>query len=137
MNFYYIFLLFLVPFIFQQANAQIGINVTQSDPCFLNYTAGVDMWRNCGFGTDFMKAALLPFEWVTGGLFSIIIVVVLCIMTYVKYHTIIYPITIGLVMLPISWFVLPDQFITFGFLALIIGIAATIWSVVVQRTNSN
>lgn len=135
----YLFLFGLVvfPFLIDTVSAQTIINVTSTEPCFLNYTAGVDMWENCGFREDFMAAAIRPFEWVTGGLFSMIVVIVIIIMTYMKYHTIIYPITIGIVMLPISWFLFPNLFIVYGILMAVIGIAAVIWSIIVQRTNSN
>jgi len=46
--------------------AQIVIPINQTEPCFLNYTAGINMWRNCGYDVDYIDAALLPFEWVTG-----------------------------------------------------------------------
>ena len=133
----YLLLLLIIPFLIGEANAQTIINVSSSDPCFLNYTAGAQMWHNCGFDTDFMKAVLLPWEYITGGLFSLFVVIILIIITYVKYHTIIYPITIGIVMLPISWFLFPDLFIIYGIIMAGIGIAAVIWSIVVQRTNTN
>ena len=34
------------------------LNGTQ--PCFLNYTAGIDIWSNCGMGTDYLKAVVSP-----------------------------------------------------------------------------
>lgn len=136
MKFLILLSILIIPFLINEAYGQTIINVTASQPCFLNYTAGLDMWSNCGFQDDFLAAVILPFEWVTGGLFSMIVVVILIIMTYVKYHTVIYPIAIGIAMLPISWFLFPDLFIVYGILMAGIGIAAVIWSIVVQRTNS-
>ncbi len=137
MKFLILLSVLVIPFLINDAYGQTVINVTATDPCFLNYTAGVDMFRNCGFQTDFIKAALAPFEWVTGGLFSMVIVVVLVIMTYMKYHTIIYPIAIGIAFLPMSWFLFPDLFLSYAIVMAGIGIAAVIWSIVVQRTNQN
>lgn len=137
MKFLILLSLLIIPFLINDAYGQTVINVTATEPCFLNYTAGVDMWENCGFREDFIKAALTPFEWVTGGLFSMIIVVILVIMTYMKYHTVIYPIAIGIAFLPMSYFLFPDLFISYAIIMAGIGIAAVIWSIVVQRTNSN
>lgn len=117
------------------AFAQTTINVTETQPCFLNYTAGVDMWENCGFEDDYLAAALLPFEWVTGGLFSIIIVAILIMMSYIKYHNIIYPIMIGIIMLPISYFAFPPQFVSFAIILAFVGIGSLIWYILVRQTK--
>ncbi len=122
-------------FIIQSAFAQTEINVTATPPCFLNYSAGVDMWTNCGFEDDFIAAALLPFEWVTGGIFSMIIVVILIFMTYMKYRTVIYPIAIGIIFLPISYFQFPDVFLSFALIMTGLGIAAMIYTALVIRTK--
>ena len=128
MNPLFFILIGLIVFSFVNvANAQTIINVTSSTPCFLNYTAGYQMWQNCGFGTDPIKAAVAPFEWVTGGLFSMIVVAVLCIMTYVKYHTVIYPIIIGIMFLPTSFFLFPQVFLAFSTIMMAVGIGSIIW----------
>ena len=88
------------PFIIDQAYAQTVIDVGETQPCFMNYTAGSQMWKNCDFQGDPVGATMLGFEWVTGGLFSMIVVALIVIMVYIKYHTVIYPIAIGIIMLP-------------------------------------
>lgn len=137
MKCFYLLLIGIIisPFFINDANAQTIINVTTSTPCFFNYTAGVHMWENCGFRTDFVKATLAPFEWVTGGLFSMLIVIILVIMTYVKYHTVIYPIMIGIIMLPISYFLIPQQFLSFAFIAAGIGLGSIILKAVIWNTR--
>jgi len=129
-------LIFFSPtFIIGFAFAQTEINVTSTTPCFLNYTAGIDMWENCGFNEDFIAATLLPFEWVTGGIFSMIIVVILIFMTYMKYRTVIYPVAIGIIFLPISYFQFPDIFLSYALVLTGIGIAAMIYTALVIRTK--
>ena len=71
----------------------IEVNVTQ--PCFLNYSAGYDMWRNCGASDDYIAFSLVGWEWVTGGYFSLIFVGLFSLMSYQKYHKAIYPMMIG------------------------------------------
>ena len=122
-------------FAIDHAFAQTEINVTQSNPCFLNYTAGVQMWENCGYKEDWLSAIILPFEWVTGGLFSMIIVSVLIIMTYMKYNSIIYPIGIGIVFLPMSFFLFPEWFVTVGVIFAFLGVGALIWYIFVRQTK--
>ena len=88
------------PIVLDQAYAQTVIEVGETEPCFMNYTAGANMWKNCNFQGDPVGAAMLGFEWVTGGLFSMIIVALIVIMVYIKYHQILYPIAIGIIMIP-------------------------------------
>jgi len=135
-NIILIAILFVSPMIIDSAFGQVAINVTDAgDPCFLNYTAGVDMWTNCGYDTDFIGATLLPFEWVTGGIFSMIIVIVLIIMSYIKYRSVIYPVAIGIMFLPISWFVFPDIFFSFALILAGVAIAGLIVTALILRTK--
>jgi len=131
----FIFLSINPIFIIDFAFAQIEINITSTEPCFLNYTAGADMWKNCGYDEDFIAATLLPFEWVTGGIFSMIIVVVLIFMTYMKYRTVIYPIAIGIIFLPISYFQFPDVFVSYALVLTGLGVGAMIYTALVIRTK--
>jgi hypothetical protein len=119
------------------AFAQTQINVTSGggDPCFLNYTAGVHMWENCGVEQDWVAMTLLPFQWVTGGIFSIIIVSVIIFMVYMKYETAIYPLAIGIIMLPLSYFAFPDQFIIFAIVLAFIAVGSYIWYILIRQTK--
>jgi len=128
-------ILFITPMIFDNAFGQTQVNVTAPTICFLNYTAGVDMWRNCGFEDDFIAASLLPFEWVTGGIFSMIIVIIIIIMSYIKYRSVIYPVAIGIMFLPISWFVFPDIFLSFALILAGVAIAGLIVTALILRTK--
>lgn len=97
------------------------IIVNSTSPCFLNQTVGVNIWQNCGVGQDWLKGFLLPWEWITGGYFSMIVVAVLILTTYIKYQKALYPMIIGIVFLPISYFVFPQLFIIW---AVIVGVGA-------------
>jgi len=123
------------PIIFDQAYAQTVIEVGDTEPCFMNYTAGANMWKNCNFQGDPVGAAMLGFEWVTGGLFSMIIVALIVIMVYIKYHTILYPIAIGIVMLPTSYFLFPDMFLSYALIMAGIGITSAIYILLVKATR--
>jgi hypothetical protein len=120
---------FLLPIFYQI------IQVNNTVPCIFNQTAGWHMLQNCGFGRDFIKASLLPWEWVTGGWFSFIVVSIFILMVYIKYHKAIYPILIGVVFLPISFFMFPEQFFTFAILFAFIAIGITIWFIFIKQTN--
>ena len=97
------------------------ITVNSTAPCFFNYTSGVNIWQNCGVGKDWLQAFLLPWNWVTGGYFSMIVVAVLILTTYIKYQKAIYPMIIGIVFLPISYFVFPNLFLIW---AIVVGVGA-------------
>jgi hypothetical protein len=133
-------LLFIVTIIFvggvSSVYAQTEINVTSSTPCFLNYTAGVDMWEECGFQDDYISSTLVGFEWVMGGNFSMVIVGVIVLMTYIKYHTVIYPIAIGIIFLPVAWFLFPEVFISVTIIMAGVGIATGIWWAYTRQTQT-
>lgn len=93
------------------------------------------MLQNCGFGRDYIKASLLPWEWVTGGWFSFVIVSIFILATYIKYHKAIYPILIGIVFLPISFFVFPSQFLIFAIIFAFMAIGITMWFIFVKQST--
>ena len=134
---YVLLVITILPLFVTEAFAQEEINITEATPCFMNYTAkGIELWQNCGFETDYMGAVTVPFEWVTGGMFSMFIVIVLIGMTWFKYKTPLYPIAIGIVMMPMSFFLFPDEFTSFAFLLMGVGVGAIIWFIVVQKTRA-
>ena len=128
--------MFSSPFIIDQAYGQTNIEVGETMPCFMNYTAGVEMWKNCNFDGDPLGATLLGFEWVSGGLFSMIVVALIVVMVYIKYHTVIYPIAIGIVMLPTSYFLFPNAFLSYAFVVGAVGIAGMIWALYIIATRN-
>ena len=87
-----LFLLMTSPFLLssgQEAYAQSTLNVTASQPCFLNYTAnGLEMMQQCGLDEDYLRATTVGFDWVTGGLWPLIVVTVLIVMTYLNTKTV-------------------------------------------------
>ena len=117
------------------AYGQEVITVNETTPCFLNYTAGVEIWDNCGFDEDYLSAAILPFEYITGGYFSMIIVSVLLGAIYITYKEAIYPIMIGIVFLPISFFLFPETFIVWSVIMAFLGLGILVWYVYVKQTK--
>lgn len=115
--------------------AQEVITVNQTEPCFLNYTAGVQMWRNCGYSEDYISAALAPWEWITGGNFSLVIVSIFVLFSYIKYHKIVYPIMIGVMFLPISYFVFPAEFLSFAIILTFLGLGILVWYTFIKQTK--
>jgi len=111
------------------------IQVNQTDPCFMNLTAGADMWENCGYGEDYLQAMLLPWEWITGGYFSMIFVSLLITVTYIKYHKAIYPLIIGFIFLPLSYYLFPQQFLNIAFIVIGIIFGIFIFTILLRRTK--
>lgn len=111
------------------------IHINATTPCFLNSTAGPDMWQNCGAGTDYLKFALLPWQWVTGGYFSMILAAVLILAVYIKYHKIVYPILIGIAFLPISYALFPAQFINFAMIIAFLGTGLLLVHAFISQTT--
>lgn len=127
-------MLWLAMFILEAVSFQV-IQVNETAPCFLNYSAGADIFRNCGMGDDFLEASLLGWEWITGGYFSMILVSLFVMISYVKYHKAIYPMTIGILFLPVAWFLFPDTFFTFAMLLTGVGIAIFVYYAFMRQTK--
>ena len=112
------------------------ITVNQTEACFMNFTAGHRMWEQCGIREDFLQFALLPWEWATGGNFSMILVSVMVLFSYIKYHKVLYPVMIGVLFLPVTFFVFPDTFLSYAFIlgfGLVGGIV--VWYVITHQTK--
>ena len=112
------------------------IQVNQTTPCFLNQSAsGIQILRNCGLGTDYLKAMTLGFDWVTGGYFSLILVSLFVMMTYIKYHKPMYPILIGLLYIPVAYTILPTEFLIYALILTGATIAIMVVVVFVKQTK--
>lgn len=111
------------------------ITINQTEPCFFNQTAGVQIWKNCGVGDDYLDAFLMGWEWVTGGFFSLIIVSIIVLMSYIKYHKVVYPITVGIIFLPVSFFIFPEVFLSFALLMTGIAFGILIWYAFIKQTK--
>jgi len=115
--------------------AQTTVDVGEITPCFMDYTSS-NMWDDCGMEDDFIKATLMPFEWILGGYFSLVVVSILIIITYIKYQSAIYPLMIGIIMLPISYFAFPGMMIGYGIILGAVGITAVIKEIVFDRMRN-
>lgn len=111
------------------------INVNTTSSCFFNYTAGFQLWHNCGFDKDYIKASLGPWQWITGGYFSMIFVSILIGAVYLKYHKAVYVLAIGSIFLPISYGVFPEVFLAWAIVMSGIFIGVISWYIYVSQTN--
>ena len=123
----------MLPLFLQNIIFQI-IQVNSTVPCFQNATAGFQLFTNC-MGKDYLTGVVLPFQWVTGGYFSMIIVSIIILITYFHYHKTLYTVLIGIIFLPISYFVFPTQFIMFGVLFGFIGLGILVWWIYTSQTQ--
>ena len=115
--------------------AQETIIVNQTEPCFLNYTAGGDLWQNCGVSDDYLDFALAPWMWVTGGFFPMLVVSLFILVTYIKYHKAIYPILIGVMFLPVSFALFPAIFMTWAVLLVAFTAGILVWYAFIKQTR--
>ena len=132
----YLFLIILIgPLFVDYAFAQQVVTVNQTTACFLNYSAGIDLWENCGLDEDYIAFALLPWEWITGGYFSMIIVSLFVLISYIKYHKAIYPIIVGAMYLPIALYLFPETFLSFALLMAGVMFGILIWYIYIKQTK--
>lgn len=121
---------------FGSAYAQVDITVNATAPCWEDYSqTGIEYWQNCGAEDDYLQFALGPWEWVTGGLFSMIVVLILVLMTWIKYHNAILTIAIGVAFLPVAGFLFPDAWLSIALLLMGVAIGGIIWYIYVRQTK--
>jgi uncharacterized membrane protein len=84
---------------------------------------------------DYLKGALIGFEWVTGGYFSLIFVGLIILVTYIKYHKAIYPIIVGISFIPVAIFLVPNYQWQFILVAMGIALAAGIAKAIKNHTG--
>ena len=116
----------LSPFLFDDVFAQQDVLVNGTEPCFLREGSIYDMFAGCGLEDDCLKFSLVGFEWITGGNFTLVLASIIIIVTYIKYHQPAYPIMIGMAMLPVSYSVYPEHFMTFAFA--MVALTLSIWA---------
>jgi len=122
-------------FLFVDAYAQEVIPVNQTVPCFLNDTAGVDIFRNCGMGNDYLMTAVMPWNWISGGWFSPIVVGLFVLMSYIKYHKAIFPLATGVAFLPIAFFWFPRDILNFAIVYASLVIICLIYVIYMRQTK--
>ena len=139
MYWYLILAILAVSFVSNDAYAQNTVTIIGDEdltPCFLDMDAGASMWENCGADEDYLDFALMPFEYITGGYFSMIIVTIFIIMAYIKYHNVLYPILIGLLFIPISYTFFPEVFLTYALTLVAIAFSGLLIKMIVWRTRN-
>ena len=139
MYLYILLAIIAVSFVSNEAYAQSTVTIIGDDPnlqpCFMNMTAGAQLWKNCGASDDYLDFALAPFEYITGGYFSMILVTIFIIMSYIKYHTVLYPMLIGLLFLPVSFTLFPDTFLTYAITLFAVGTGGLLAWILIWRTK--
>lgn len=120
-----------------QAYAQTVIEVPDIQPCFLTTNASeyLHIWENCGADEDYLSFALMPWEWITGGYFSMIIVTILVIITYMKYQNVLYPMFIGIAFLPVAYALFPDVFLQYAIALFTVGVASSLIYLIIKQTK--
>ena len=139
MYWYLILAILAVSFVSNEAYAQNTVTIIGDEdltPCFLDMDAGASMWKNCGADEDYLDFALMPFEYITGGYFSMIIVTIFIIMSYIKYHNVLYPILIGLLFIPISYTFFPETFLVYALTLVAVAFAGLLIKMIVWRTRN-
>ena len=111
------------------------IVITPDKPCFLNKTAPHALMKNCAPDGDWIGFALGPWEYVTGGNLSMAVAGILILTSWAKYRSAIYPMFVGVVMFPMSYFLFPESFLTFGLLMMGIGIGIFFWWAITRQTE--
>ncbi len=128
-------MLVLAVLILLEAVSLQAIQVNTTEPCFLNFSAGANMWEQCGMGEDYLTTVLLGWEWITGGYFTMVLIGLFSLISYIKYHKAVYPLMILVMFLPVSFFLFPVELIVFIGLFSIALIGSLLYFIFVKQTK--
>ena len=142
-------LLIALPLGIPDVFAQTQITVSENQPCFMpdydpdgdgvyeweNVSSVTSMWVDCGADGDFVDFALLPWEWITGGWFSVILVSMFVLISYVKYQNFMYPALIGVMFIPISYALFPQTWLQYVLVLLAVGIGGLVITMLLRNTR--
>ena len=124
-----------IPILLAPVYAQEIIILNETTPCFLNYSASYQLWQNCKLDEDFLDFSMQGYQWVTGGLFPMLVVSLLIGFSYVKYHKAIYPLIIGILLTPMALVLFPEHFITWSLLMGGAVIFILVWYTFIKQTK--
>lgn len=125
----------LIPFLFNSAYAQQNIQINSTVPCIMDLDAGMDILLNCNYKDDFLSFAFLPWEYITGGYFSLFLTSLLVLFSYIKYHKVVYPILIGVVMLPSTYMIFPSEFLSFAIIFVTLALMGLLYFIYIKQTK--
>ena len=118
------------------ADAQVlDLTDDRGEPCIFNSTAPHRIMQNCQPHGRWLEFSLVGWQWITGGNLSALIAAALILGTWMKYRTAIYPLFIGIIFLPLTYFLFPAEFLTFAFVLGALAVGISIWWVLVRQTR--
>lgn len=133
-------------------SATIDLGDDSTDPCIVpimtkNFTRNAthtfgnykpyEILKNCDARGQWLEFSLVGWQWVTGGNLSAMIAATLILSTWIKYRTAIYPIFIGIIFLPLTYFLFPTEFLTFAMVLAAIAVGIAIWWALVRQTRES
>ena len=83
------------------------------------------------------KRQIVGWEWVTGGNFSMMLASVLILASWMAYRQAIYPVFIGLIFLPVTFYLFPDTFVSFALLMTGLLVGILIWWILTRQPSGN
>lgn len=119
----------------QPAYGQV-ININATEPCFLKYNETiVELWEGCGIKEDFLETLVLPWEWITGGYLSAIIIAMIIFLVWITYRNALYPMMAGILYMPFAYMLFPETFIIQAFLLVGLFVGIMLWMVMFRQTK--
>ena len=91
-------------------------------------------WESCHGDDDWLRAVLMPFDWILGGWFLFLIIAVLVLISWLRYHKAIYPVMVGLLFFPAVYWRFPEHLITMGILLAFVAIGISIYYAFMRQT---
>lgn len=112
------------------------VSLPDTQVCFLNYNLSfVEMWKACGVEDDWLAFLVLPFNWITGGFISLVILAILVWAVWLKYHNALYPLITGIMFLPVAYAFFPEQFLSTVIIIGFFTLGVSLWYAFIRQTR--
>lgn len=104
-------------------------------PCW--ESGELNLFESCGYKDDYLEAAAAPWVWVTGGYFGMIMVSLFVLIAYIRFRNWVYPSLVGVMYLPVSYFMFPEHFVGYAIILMFVAIGIAIWVTMVRQTKEH
>ena len=122
---------------FTAVYGQATIDVPAATPCFLNNVNNSNILASCSSEGNPFDLIILGWQWITGGNFVMIIVGIIILAVWRKYDNVVYPLFIGVLFLPITFFLFPESFLSWALILAGLAVGILIFKALVLNASNN
>lgn len=126
----------IIPLAMVPAYGQDMIQIEDKEFCLKdNNLTMAEKLKACGIKRDWLQFTVIGWEWLTGGLFSILVLALLIGLVYAATKSSLYTLLVGTAWLPAAWSWFPSSFLYVLFIMIGVYVVYAIWQGMLRRTG--